>query len=67
MKQFYINGNPLYFSKEFTIIELLTFFNLNIRLVILEHNEMILPSKFWNSTFIKEQDKLEFLSIVGGG
>ena len=67
MKQFYINGNPLFFSKEFTISELLAFFNLNVALVILEHNEMILPSKSWNSTFIKGQDKLEFLSIVGGG
>ena len=35
--------------------------------VIVELNKLIINSNEWNNKFIKDGDKLEIVSIVGGG
>ena len=35
--------------------------------VVVELNELIINSKKWESKILKEGDKLEIVSIVGGG
>ena len=35
--------------------------------VIVELNQLIVNSEEWNNEFIKDGDKLEIVSIVGGG
>ena len=35
--------------------------------VVVEVNDLIINSKKWDSEIIKEGDKLEIVSIVGGG
>ena len=35
--------------------------------VIVELNKLIINSEEWNNKFIKDGDKLEIVSIVGGG
>jgi len=35
--------------------------------VIVELNQLIINSEEWNNEFIKDGDKLEIVSIVGGG
>jgi sulfur carrier protein len=40
---------------------------LNPRLVAVEYNGEILHRQFWDSTHLQEGDRLEVVTIVGGG
>ncbi|MDB9525353.1 sulfur carrier protein ThiS [Oscillatoria sp. CS-180] len=40
---------------------------LNPRLVAVEYNGEILHRQFWETTYLKEGDRLEIVTIVGGG
>jgi sulfur carrier protein len=40
---------------------------LNPRLVAIEYNGEILHRQFWTDTFLQEGDRLEIVTIVGGG
>ena len=39
----------------------------NDSLLVLEHNNSISDKKNWKKIFIKDQDKIEIVTIVGGG
>lgn len=47
--------------------ELLVQLNLNPRLIAIEYNGEILHRQFWEKTPINEGDRLEIVTIVGGG
>ena len=40
---------------------------LNPRLIAIEYNGEILHRQYWDETMIKEGDRLEIVTIVGGG
>lgn len=42
-------------------------FNYQQKFVVLEYNGKIVHEKFWSRTPIKNKDKIELISIVGGG
>ena len=67
LKYFLLNGQQYYTNYNLTIIELVNYFNYNISLLILEYNSTIWEKKNWNTTFIQNNDKIEILTIVGGG
>jgi sulfur carrier protein len=46
---------------------LLTQLELNPRLIALEYNGEILHRQYWEETEIKDGDRLEIVTIVGGG
>ena len=46
------------------ILELLGY---NSKTIVVEVNDLIINSKKWDNEIIKEGDKLEIVSIVGGG
>jgi sulfur carrier protein len=47
--------------------ELLVQLNLNPRLIAIEYNGEILHRQFWETTQINDGDRLEVVTIVGGG
>lgn len=47
--------------------ELLTELGLNPRLIAVEYNGEILHRQHWNYTLIQSGDRLEIVTIVGGG
>jgi sulfur carrier protein len=47
--------------------DLLTRIGLNPLLVAVEYNGEILPRQFWAATFVQTDDRLEIVTIVGGG
>ena len=67
MKIATINGQTYLFSKKINLTELITYFNYTKRLFILEYNQAICPIDEWEQTFIADQDKIEVITIVGGG
>ncbi|NJR66109.1 MAG: thiamine biosynthesis protein ThiS [Leptolyngbyaceae cyanobacterium CRU_2_3] len=57
-------GNP---DAKTQLPQLLEQLGMNPRLVAVEYNGEILHRQFWESTVIQEGDRLEIVTIVGGG
>lgn len=66
-KYFFLNGQKYSTDQKLTILELLRYFNYNSSLLVLEYNNLICNKKKWNDIYIKNNDKIEIVTIVGGG
>lgn len=66
-KFFLLNGQKYYIIEKITLFDLVNYFNYNDALLVLEHNSLICDKKKWENIFIKNQDKIEIVTIVGGG
>jgi sulfur carrier protein len=62
-----INGEPRQCSSNTPLPELLTQLGMNPRLVAVEYNGEILHRQFWEGTTVQAGDRLEIVTIVGGG
>lgn len=67
IKNFYINGEQYSIKKKITLLELITYFNYNSSLLVLEYNNLICNKKNWGKIYITNNDKIEIVTIVGGG
>lgn len=67
MKQFFLNGEVYLIKQVISLFDLINYFNYNDSLLVLEHNNVICDKKLWKSTFIQHSDKIEIVTIVGGG
>jgi sulfur carrier protein len=66
-KYFFLNGQKFCTEYELTILDLIKYFNYNTSLLVLEYNNLICNKKNWERTFIQNNDKIEIVTIVGGG
>lgn len=66
-KNFFLNGQEYSTDYELTIFDLIKYFNYNTSLLVLEYNNKISNKKNWNNIFINNDDKIEIVTIVGGG
>jgi sulfur carrier protein len=64
---FFLNGQKYVTDYKLTLLELIEYFNYNTSLLVLEYNSLICKEKNWNKIIIKENDKIEIVTIVGGG
>ena len=62
-----MNGNQYSTNNLITISELLLYFNYNSIPFIVEYNNCICYEKDWSNITIEPFDKLEIVTIVGGG
>jgi sulfur carrier protein len=62
-----VNGDDRRCEPNLTMIELLEYLGLNPRLVAVEYNGEILHRQLWGNTIIQNSDRLEIVTIVGGG
>jgi sulfur carrier protein len=62
-----INGESHSCQTNLSLPNLLTQMNFNPRLVAVEYNGEILHRQYWDSTMIEKGDRLEIVTIVGGG
>jgi sulfur carrier protein len=53
--------------KIFTIEDIIKFFNYKQNLVVVEYNGKISHPKKWSTIKLKKNDKIEIVTIVGGG
>ena len=67
MKNFFFNGQEYKSSTKITLYEFINYFNYNSALLVLEYNNFICPKEKWNQITIKENDRIEIVTIVGGG
>ena len=66
-KHFFLNGDKYCIEREISLLELITYFNYNTSLLVLEYNNFICNKNNWNKLHIKNNDKIEIVTIVGGG
>lgn len=62
-----INGDSHTCAALTTLPELLTQLKLNPRLIAVEYNGEILHRQYWAKTQMQSGDRLEVVTIVGGG
>jgi len=67
MKYFYLNGQKYFTSFSLTLLDLIIYFNYNKSLFVLEYNNIICNKKNWDKILIRNDDKIEIVTIVGGG
>ncbi len=62
-----VNGEPRTCLAQSQLPELLEYLGFNPRLVAVEYNGEILHRQLWSKTQVQEGDRLEVVTIVGGG
>ena len=66
-KNFFLNGHKFSTNHQLTISDILHYFNYTNNLFIIENNSLICNRKKWSNIQINSNDKIEVISIVGGG
>lgn len=67
MINLHVNGEPRSCAPETRLPNFLHQIGLNPRLVAVEYNGEILHRQHWETTTLQEGDRLEIVTIVGGG
>ncbi len=62
-----VNGEPQTCPPQTTLPDFLAQLGLNPRLIAVEYNGEILHRQFWPTTVMQAGDRLEIVTIVGGG
>ncbi len=66
-KTFFLNGEEYFSDKIINLLDIVSYFNYNSSLLVLEYNNFICPKKEWENIFIENKDNIEIVTIVGGG
>lgn len=66
-KTFFLNGEEYFSDKTINLLDIITYFNYNSSLLVLEYNNFICPKKDWETISIADKDNIEIVTIVGGG
>lgn len=62
-----VNGEVAKCPPDSTLPDVLTILGFNPRLVAVEYNGEILHRQYWTETILQAGDRLEVVTIVGGG
>ncbi|WP_218082154.1 sulfur carrier protein ThiS [Anthocerotibacter panamensis] len=62
-----LNGKPHQITTDLTVRALLAELQLPEQLVVIEYNGDILHRQHWGETQVQEGDRLEVVTVVGGG
>jgi len=66
-KTFFLNGEEYITNQNINLFDVINYFNYNQSLLVLEYNKFICPKKNWSTIFLKNKDRIEIVTIVGGG
>ena len=64
---FFLNGQKYSTASKLTLLELINYFGYNLSLLVIEYNHFICNKKNWDKIVIQNNDKIEIVTIVGGG
>lgn len=62
-----INGEPFNCLSKISLQDIISYLDIDTRLVLLEYNGEIVSDIQISSIFVHQNDKLEIITIVGGG
>nr|QCI06090.1 Thiamin biosynthesis protein S [Delesseria sanguinea] len=63
----FINDEPFNFNDFMSLKDLLLYLNFNLNVIIVEYNKEIVTSSNYENIFLKTNDFIEVITIVGGG
>ena len=63
----FINGKVSEVKKNINIQDILRMNNISDENIVVEINRTIISKMYWDDTKIKENDKIEIITAVGGG
>lgn len=66
-KKFFLNGEEFFSDKTINLGDIIAYFNYNSSLLVIEYNHFLCPKENWNKICIDNKDKIELVTIVGGG
>ena len=64
---FFFNGEEYYITQTISLGELIAYFNYQTTLFVVEYNNFICNKNKWNKIKVKKNDRIELITIVGGG
>lgn len=67
IKNFFLNGEKYGIKNQINLSDLIQYFDYNKSLFVLEYNNSICNKKNWEEIYINHNDKIEIVTIVGGG
>jgi len=67
LKTFFLNGEECCSNYAINLFDLIQYFNYNSSLLVVEYNHFICSKKNWNTISLNDKDKIEIVTIVGGG
>nr|YP_009315840.1 Thiamin biosynthesis protein S [Trichogloeopsis pedicellata]SCW24498.1 Thiamin biosynthesis protein S [Trichogloeopsis pedicellata] len=62
-----INGQPFQCVRNMTIHDLLSYLLIDMKTNLVEHNNEILDPSQFKTVILQEHDKIEIITLVGGG
>ena len=62
-----VNGEAFKCTSPILLSQLLEYLDFNIQTIIVEHNSKIIDKQIFNSVKLQHKDKIEIVTIVGGG
>jgi len=62
-----INGEPFNCDSSMSIRDILVYLNIDLNKVIIEYNKKVINCLQFDQILMNEGDKLEIITIVGGG
>ena len=64
---FFLNGEKFFSDEIISLLDIIRYFNYNSSLLVLEYNHFICPKENWDTILINDEDRIEIVTIVGGG
>ena len=62
-----INGLKFAYKTPFSMLELINYMGFNKNVIVIDYNGYILDANIWKTTFLRDNDSVEILSMAGGG
>lgn len=66
-KTFFLNGHQFFINQTLTIKDIIEYFNYKNSVFVIEYNNLICDQNDWSKIKIHSNDKIEIITIVGGG
>ena len=66
-KTFFLKGHKFLFIKNITLNQIIEYFDYQNAIFIVEYNDFICKQNKWKKIKISMDDRIEVISIVGGG
>jgi thiamine biosynthesis protein ThiS len=67
MAKIQLNGKKVVIKPNYSIFDLLKKYKLSNKKVAIEHNGIIIPKANYNRKFLKNNDRVEIVTFIGGG